>query len=471
MLPTRLLTGIRTALVAPVLFSASLYAGETVNLMQVYELALKNDAELAAAQASFKAAEEAVPQSRAALLPTINLTAQTADNRRSMLESGPIAGGRTNNWNTHGWSASLNQPLFNLASWFNFERAGYLTDQASVSLAIVQQDLILRVAEAYFNVLLAQESLATTVAEERALEGQLEQTQQRYNVGLIAETDVLEARAAYDASRVARIQADNQVYVAREGVRTLTNTSIEKMETLDKSMPVATPVPAIVEEWVTTAIAQNLNLDASRKGIDAAGSQLRASRSGHAPTLNAVASYSHDVGPGSRINGTDGSNFVSSGKTNDTVFGLQLNVPIFSGGFTQSKVREAGYKLEESQMNYDLSLRTVSANTRNLYNTVNADSQRIDARCRAIESSSSALRATESGYEVGTRNIVDVLNAQKTLYAAQRDYLQARYEFIVNTLKLKQQAGTLSPQDLQDLNAWVRPNKDSDLDTICQKKA
>ncbi len=457
----RLLTGISATILAA---SGLVAAAEPTDLLQVYELALKNDARLAAAQASFNASGEAVPQSRAALLPQISMSAETADNRRQLLESNPLPSGssRTSKWNSHGWSASLTQPLFNLESWFNFERAGILTDQARLSLSIEQQNLIMRVSETYFNVLRAEDTLATAEAEEKAVQRQLDQTQQRFEVGLIAETDVLEARAAYDGSRVTRIEASNSVNVALENLRTLTNTLINDLAKLDKTMPVASPAPAAVEEWVNTAVAQNLSLQAARKGVDAANFQLKASRSGHAPTLNAVASYAHDVTvPNPASN--------PSGKTNTTSYSLQLSVPIFSGGLTSSKVRESGYRLDESMQTADQTLREVSAGTRNLFNTVNADVERVDARCQGIVSASSALKATESGYEVGTRNIVDVLNSQRNLYSAQRDYLNARYDFIINTLKLKQTAGTLSPQDLQDLNAWMHASGSEELTPVCSK--
>ena len=461
MVPKQLLKGISAAVMAPAfVFCGAVTAQESLDLMQVYELALKSDAQLAAAQATFRASEEAVPQSRSALLPNIGMSAQTTHHRNAMLDSNSIPNmNRTSNWNSHGWSATLSQPLFNLESWFNFERAGILTEQASLVLAIEQQSLILRVAEAYFNVLRAEDNLATSIAEEKAVQRQLEQTQQRFEVGLIAETDVHEARAVYDASRVARIQSNNQVAVALENLRTLTNAVVTDLVKLDKTMPVATPAPLVVEEWVNTSVSQNLNLEAARKGISAADAQLKVSRSGHAPTISAVASYNHDVGRPSIPD--------TSGKTNSTAYSLQMSVPIFSGGYTSSKVRESGYRLEESQMQYDLSLREVSAGTRNLFNTVNADVERVEARCQGIVSANSALRATESGYEVGTRNVVDVLNAQQNLYGAQRDYLNARYDFIINTLRLKQTAGTLSPQDLNDLNAWMRASEDDELTPVC----
>ena len=461
-----MLKGLAAAVIAA---SASLSAAEPTNLIQVYEMALANDAQLAAAKATFQAAEEAVPQSRSALLPNIGLTGQTTSNKRAMLDSNSLpagAGNRTSNWNSHGWSATLTQPLFNLESWFSFERAGILTDQAKLQLAIEQQDLIMRVSEGYFNILRAEDNLLTAEAEETAVKRQLEQTQQRFEVGLIAETDVHEAKAAYDATRVTRIQAQNEVRVAQENLRTLTSRFISDLAKLDSTMPIATPVPLVAEEWVNTSVAQNLSLKAARKGVDAATSQLRINRSGHAPTVSAVATYGHNVDHSTRQN--YGDHYTTSGKTNSTAYSLQLSVPIFSGGLTSSRVREAEYNLDASYQQSDLTLRQVSANTRNLFNTVTADADRIDARCQSIVSSSSALKATESGYEVGTRNIVDVLNAQQSLYGAQRDYLNARYDFIINTLKLKQTAGTLSPQDLHDLNEWMRGHNSKELTPACK---
>ena len=460
MVSKRLLVGMGAAVMA---LSGTLQAQESADLLKVYELALKNDAQLAAAQASFKASAESVNQSRALLLPNIGLTAHTTKTRNTAGTQPPTEH-HTVEGNSHGWTATLTQPLFNMESWFNFERAGLLTEQARQVLAIEQQNLIMRVSEAYFNVLRAEDGLSTAQAEERAVQRQLEQTKQRFGVGLIAETDVLEARAAYDSARVARIQANNQVSVALENLRTLTNVPFGELVKLDKTMPVATPAPLVVEQWVNTSVAQNLRVKAARDAVQAAEKQLKASRSGHAPTLNFVARYSHEM---DHLRQTEERN----GKSNVTTYSLQASLPIFSGGGTSSKVRESGYRLEESQRNFDQTLRETSAGTRNLFNTVNADVERVDARCQGIVSADSALKATESGYEVGTRNIVDVLDSQKSLYGAQRDYLNARYDFIINTLKLKQTAGTLSPQDLKDLNVWIRAGKDDDLTPVCKKEA
>lgn len=440
-------------------------AEQPMDLLEIYDLALQNDAELAVARASWKASTEVVSQGRAALLPNIGVAANTTDNRSSQLLANRLSSGsdRTDNWNSHGWSATLRQPLFNLESWFNFERADALSEQARMQFSVKQQNLIMRVSDAYFNVLRSQDNLATTIAEEKSVKRQLDQTRQRFEVGLIAETDVYEAKAAYDGARVARIQGANAVEVSLEHLRTITNRTVLAIAQMDKRMPVNTPIPAIAEEWVKTAIAQNLTLEAARHGVNVAEEQLRVSKSGHAPTLNAVAAYNH-------INDSSNEGTIQglNGKSNNTVYGLELNLPIFSGGATSSKVRESSYRLEESQQSVDLTLRQTATNARNLFRTVNTDVDRIEARCQGIVSARSALKATESGYDVGTRNIIDVLNAQKVLFSAQHDYFNARYDFIINTLQLKQTAGTLSPEDLQKLNEWMTDNpEDGTTEPVC----
>ena len=423
------------------------------NLMDVYNLALKNDAQLAAAKAGMQATMEKVPQSRALLLPNLSLNANTQFNKTTAGVDG--ASDNKDNYNSHGWGATLKQPLFNLSSWFSYSQAKAFSGQAEYQFAYEQQNLILRVSEAYFNVLRAEDSLITSQAEEKAVKQQLDQARERYNVGLIAETDVLEAQAAYDSARVSRILADNQVSVSYENLRTITNETVNDIGKLKKTMPVLQPTPAIAEEWVNNAIANNLSLKAAREEVLAAEESIRVKKSGHAPTVDAFASYNYSSSDSDKAKDLPSGNFYTTGRGDQTVFGVSVTVPIFSGGATSSQVREATYQMEQSQQNFDKLLRETNSGTRNYYRTVNSDVERVEARQQGIISSESALKATQSGYEVGTRNITDVLDAQKKLYAAQRDYLNARYDFIVNTLKLKQLAGTLSPADLQDLNGWI----------------
>ncbi|WP_163370039.1 TolC family outer membrane protein [Endozoicomonas acroporae] len=427
------------------------------NLLDVYNMALKNDAQLAAAEASMKAVQETVNQGRSALLPTLGLSAKTQYNKTS---SELTNGSDTDeNYNSHGWGATLTQPLFNMNSWFNYEQAKSVGDQATAVFANARQQLILRVAESYFNVLRSEDSLMTAKAQERALKQQLDQARERYNVGLIAETDVLVARAAYDNARVARIQAENLVSVSYEGLRTIVNQDVTDIAQLEKAMPVVAPMPNNPEEWVSMALANNLGLKAAREGLTASESKVKASKSGHAPTVNAFASYNYSSSNSSQARSTIPEGTLSGDRT-DTVVGVQFDLPIFAGGAISSASRQAGYQLEEAQKNYDQQLRGTNANTRNLLRTATSDVDRVHASCQVIISSESALKATQSGYEVGTRNITDVLDAQQQLYSSISNYLNTRYDFIVNTLKLKQAVGTLSPTDLEELNQWMTDASD-----------
>ncbi len=430
-------------------------AAETeYNLLEVYQLAQQNDAQLAAAKASMKASQEILPQSKARLLPSVNLTANATYNN-------PSKPNGADSYKTNGWGATLTQPLLNMNSWYGTDQAEAQFAQAQAVYDNEQQQLILRVSEAYFNVLRAEDSLTTALAQEKAVKQQLDQARERYNVGLIAETDVLEAQAAYDNARVTRILGQNSVSVAYEGLRTIVDHDVTDIAKLEKTMPVNAPVPANSDDWVSRAVERNLSLEAARKGLDASEQAVRASKAQHLPTLTATAGYS--------ANNTDQ---AFREDTAGAQIGLQFNLPIFSGGTTSSQVRQASYQLEQAQQTYDQNLRMINSNTRNLYRTVNSDVERVSARCQGITSSESALKATQSGYDVGTRNITDVLNAQQKLFGATSDYLNTRYDYIVNTLKLKQVAGTLSEKDLTDLNNWMtkKPGEELSVPAECRSK-
>ena len=434
------------------------------NLLDVYNLALKNDAQLAAAQADKMASLEGTVQARSQLLPTIALTGQTQYNKQEF--GNPIvrtSDGQKNkeNFNSHSWAASLTQPLFDLSKWFTYDSAKFGSAQAELEFSVQQQDLILRVSEAYFNVLKSEDSLITAQAQEKAVKQQLDQAQERYKVGLIPETDVLEAKASYDSARVGRIDAENGVAVSYEALRTITNEQITDVGKLNKKMPVVNPVPASSEEWVERALKNSLQLAAIREGLNAANSNIKAKKSDHAPTVEAFVNY-QDSTSHSHNDSTDG--------TKATVAGVRFTLPLFTGGATTSQVRQATYQFESAQQNYDRALRQINSGTRNLHRTINSDVAKVDARCQGIVSSESALKATQSGYEVGTRNITDVLNAQNGLFSAQSNYLNARYDYIVNTLKLKQTVGTLSPQDLTDLNGWIVSSEEMSIPAKCRAK-
>ncbi len=445
--------GFLLAALAGAVFSAQA-APTQYNLLEIYNLALVNDAQLAAARAGMQATQETVNQSRASLLPALGATANTQYNRSTAEYTGGTDA--RDDFNSHGWGATLSQPLLNLNNWYTYRQAQHTGDQASTLFANAEQQLILSVAQAYFAVLQSEDALLTAKAQERALKQQLDQARERFNVGLIAQTDVLDALAAYDNARVARIQAENQVFISYESLRTIVNVDVTSIAHLEKAMPVAAPTPSDPEEWVNTALTNNLGLRAARQGLQASESQVKAAKSNHAPTIDAFASYnfnsSNSTVNQARLN-TQG--FASSGDGKQTVVGVKIDLPLFSGGAITSASRQAEYLLQQAQQTYDQQLRVTNANTRSLLRTATSDVDRIEAGCQVILSSESALKATQSGYEVGTRNITDVLNAQQQLYSSIGSYLNTRYEFILNTLQLKQAAGTLSPTDLEQLNQWM----------------
>jgi outer membrane protein len=430
------------------LASALVSADEKISdLVNIYNQAATNDAVLRASWSAVQADEELTVQGFAGLLPDIAFTGSASHRQQKVPDR---SRDKSEGYN---WNVSLVQPLYRSDLWHTWKQSEQQTQLARIRYLKDEQDLILRVSQAYFNVLRAEDTLETTRAEERAVKRQLDQTQQRFEVGLIAQTDVFEARAAYDAARVNRIVSENNVDVALEALRTLTNRPHLKIGKLDKEMPTPSPAPNNRESWVNNAVRYNLNVMLARQQVLTAEESIKIQKSGHLPTLDAVLSY------GEGYSDSD----VLDGKSDSTIFSIEMNLPFYTGGAISSRVREATFRLQESQHLEDSTIRQTSELTRNTFNTVNTDIHRIEARRLGIISSQSALEATESGYEVGTRNIVDVLDAQRALYLSQRDYLNARYDFIINSLILKQSSGSLNPRDLVELNNWITLDPDAAL--------
>ncbi|WP_437881018.1 TolC family outer membrane protein [Pseudomonas sp. LRF_L74] len=432
------------------------------DLISVYQEAAANNADLAAARADYQSRREVLPQARAGLLPNLSASAQINDTR-SALQTPSATLARSGSF----YQANLSQPLFRADRWFQLQAAEALSEQAALELSASEQNLILQSAEAYFSVLRAQDNLASTKAEETAFRRQLDQANERFEVGLSDKTDVLQAQAGFDTARANRIIAQRQVDDALQALVTLTNRDYRSIEGIQHSLPILAPVPNDAKAWVDTAAAQNLNLQASNFAVAAAEETLRQRKAGHAPTLDAVASY--------QKGDNDSLGFTNTGIPGDPVYGndvsqrsigLQLNIPLYSGGLTSSQTREAYQRLSQSEQQREGLRREVVQNTRNLHRAVNTDVETVQARKQSIISNQSALQATEIGYQVGTRNIVDVLDAQRQLYSAVRNYNDARYDYILNNLRLKQAAGTLSPEDLQALGGYLKPDYDPDRDFL-----
>ncbi len=431
------------------------------DLVTVYQEAARNNADLAAARADYQARREVVPQARAGLLPNLSAGANLA-NTRTEVDSPANSVSRSGTV----YQANLSQPLFRADRWFQLQAAEASSEQAALELSASEQNLILQSAETYFSVLLAQDTLASTKAEEAAFKRQLDQANERFDVGLSDKTDVLEAQAGFDTARANRIIAQRQVDDAFQALVTLTNREYLAIEGILHTLPILAPTPADAKAWVDTAAAQNLNLQAINYAVDAAEDTLRQRKSGHAPTLDAVASYQKGDNDSLGFSNSAGSINRVSGDVEQRSIGLQLNIPLYSGGLTSSQVREAYQRVNQSEQLRESLRRQVVQNTRNLFRAVNTDVETVQARKQSIISNQSALEATEIGYQVGTRNIVDVLDAQRQLYSSVRNYNNARYDYILNNLRLKQAAGTLSPGDLEALGAFLKPDYDPDKDFL-----
>lgn len=437
-------------------------ASSKTDLVTVYREAAANNADLAAARADYKARSEVVPQARAGLLPNLSAGANLSDSRTDVDTS---LGSQSISRSGTVYQANLSQPLFRADRWFQLQAAEATDEQAALELSATEQNLILQSAETYFAVLRAQDNLASTKAEEAALKRQLDQANERFDVGLSDKTDVLEAQAGFDTARANRIIALQQVEDAFEALISLTNRDFAALEGIEHSLPILAPTPNDAKAWVDTAAAQNLNLQASNYAVNAAEETLRQRKAGHAPTLDAVASYQKGDNDSLGFSNS-GTPPRFSGDVEQRSIGLQLNIPLYSGGLTSSQVREAYQRVNQSEQLRESLRRQVVQNTRNLHRAINTDVETVQARKQSIISSQSALEATEIGYQVGTRNIVDVLDAQRQLYSSVRIYNNARYDYIINNLRLKQAAGTLSPADLEALEQYLKADYDPDRDFL-----
>src|SRR5262245_32899766 len=400
------------AVLTNVMLAPSAFA---TNLAEVYRSAVENDPVLGAAKEDFAARKEIVPQSRAALLPNVTMLGTISNNRiefpgGNIVDTDPTSptfgqqidvDGDT--YKQNSWQAQLVQPILDVPAYFTYRGAQARSKSASYQYTAAEQALIFRVVQAYPNILRSQDLVDSTSAEEAAVKRQQEQVQQRFDVGLVAITDVLDATAAYDNAVVQRIVAEGAQGVNFETLFTLTGISYEHVDRISARLPIVNPVPIDEEVWVSAALANNPLVLASRQDQIAAQKDVRASQGGHLPTIDALASYNHL---------DSDSPTLLLGEQNTRTYALQMQLPIYQGGFTNSRVREARYRLLQAGDSVRNQEWTVSRDIRNLMREVAIDVSRVDARLKSIRSAESALEATQTGYEVGTRNIVDVLTAQ-----------------------------------------------------------
>lgn len=421
------------------------------NLLDIYQLATASDPQLRQAEAAYHAVAETKTQATAQLLPQISLGASLTRDRQeyTSISGAPFPGFQPSTfyYNTKGYSLSLSQALYRRDLFVQRREADASTGQAKANYEAAQQDLEVRATDRYFKVLAAVDNLDVAQAEKKANQHLLEQAQQRFDVGMIAITDVQEAKAAYDLSVAQEITAQNQLAISKEQLREVTGKFHASLEPLKDDITLPSPEPADVEKWVDTALKQNYQLIAAQAAVDKAREDVELNRAGHYPRLDAVASYGYnDVSAG----------LFGGSTTNDTQIGLQFSLPLYQGGGTSSRVQAAVYRLTQAKEALEQQRRSTDRQARSAYLSVLDAINSVNALKQALVSTQSALDATQAGYEVGTRTIVDVLKSQSDLFNAQRNYLQARYNYIISSMQLKQAAGTLTPADVDQINRWLK---------------
>jgi outer membrane protein len=432
-------------------------AAHSESLAEIYELALKNDAQYKVAQANLEAGRLSGTIGRAGLLPQIaasgSYNQSDASGDRTLDVSGDsepanfqsVAFDSSTNTTTFG--AELNQPLFDATAWYRYKSGKKSSDLSEITFSIQEQDLILRTAEAYFDSLKAVDDLETAQAEEEALSHSLEQTKQRFEVGLTAITEVHEAQAEFDSATANRLISEGALVIAFEALQVLTGTPHNKVAPLKNNFPVTPPSPADRAEWVTMAKESNLQLLSAKQNLDIADSSYKIARSGHLPTVNARLGYSDTS--------NDGDFPTDISDSSGTSATVTLSLPLFTGGRTSAQRQQAANQKVAAQETVNQTERSVVQTARSLHQRVNTGVATVHARQQAIISNESALEATKAGYDVGTRNLVNVLDAQRRVYEAKRNFLVALYDYVLTGLRLKQAAGTLGAEDIIQLDKWL----------------
>ena len=421
------------------------------DLSTIYQQAASNDAEIAAARAIREANSYNVTIARGALLPQAQISYSQTSISSEADSIDLVSGGYVKtdkDYDLSSLEVSASQTLFNLNSWYTYQAAVSGDDAAGLQLQLAEQQLLLRTAQAYFNVLRAQDNLSTAQAEEKAVKRSLEQTKQRFEVGLIAITDVHEAQAGYDLSYVNLLGQEAALDISYEALEQLTGQRFEDVSPLKADVAMEMPQPANAADWVQSGLDKYAGVLIAEASKDGVRLQRNAARSNHLPSVSLFGSYTD----------ADQAPFVGDDPTDSTVtaIGVKISMPLLAGGslYGQSKQSALNYAAADYQL--EKQRRDVKQNIRSLFRQVQTDTLNIKARKQAITSAQSALEATQTGYKVGTRNIVEVLNAQKNLFSAQRDYANARYDYIINLLSLKFYAGTLNEGDIQLLNSWLK---------------
>jgi len=416
------------------------------DLLSIYREAQTADAVYAAARAGYLASQEKLPQGLSGLLPAVTLSANTQYNNRDLQFRG--AATSTSRFNSNTVNVTATQPLFRMQNWITYEQAKNQVSQAEAAFLQANQDLILRVSQGYFDALLSENNVTLAAAQKAAFAEQLAQAKRNFEVGTATITDANDAQARHDLAVSQEIAAQNDLEIKKQALRQIIGRLPLALAKLSSRFAPVLPAPNSMDAWVEQAMASSLQVRIAQATLDIASQDVTKNRGGHLPTLDAVASYA-DTGQGAGILG--GAGFDSTTK----YIGLQLAVPLYQGGLTNSKVREALANQEKARQDFENTKRTVALNSRSAFLSVTNGVAQIKALEAALVSSQSSVDSTKLGQEVGVRTQVDVLNATQQLISARRDYAQAIYSYAINVLKLKAATGTLAEDDLAYVNQWL----------------
>ena len=435
------------------------------SLIEIYNRALENDPAIREAEATYLSQAEVKPQARSALLPALNLNAQRRNIHSDSPGGSDIGGGigvgsRTiTDQNQQSWSLGLTQTLFNWSNYATLRAADKRVARAETDFEAAKQSLMIRVSQRYFDVLAREDNLSSASAAREAVARQLEQSNRRFEVGLIAITDVQQSQAGYDDAVAAEIEAQRQLASAHEFLREIIGEVVMDLAAPSDNAPLLSPDPPNPEQWVQTALQQNLTLVSGRLASEVALEDIDVARGSRLPTLTLSAGYSNakndsttEVFDNILGNSIRPINTEPEGRN----WSLDLRFPIFTGGLNKSRVQQSVYNHRAATEALERVARQTERQTRDAYLGVISEVARVRALRQSVESNRTALRATEAGFEVGTQTTVDVLASQRALRSAESNYSQSRYDYIMNVLTLKQAAGTLSTADIEEVDGWLQ---------------
>lgn len=437
----------RNSVIATLIAGAFLsFNAQAIDLLQVYREALANDAPYASARASLAAGQERSTQGRAGLLPTLGVGGSYS---RSDLDSTSAAGiAASRNSDSRGYAVSLSQPLFRVANWEQYQQGKLSVAVSEAQFAQAQQDLIVRVSQAYFDVLAAQDTLASVQAQKAAITEQLAAAKRNFEVGTATITDTHEAQARYDLAVAQEFAAQSDLDIRRAALQQIIGKPAGELASLKQGITLDAPEPAQVEQWVQSAEQQNYGVVGQQLTLEIAQREIKKNRAGHYPTVDLVASRNH--------NNQNGSSLTTAGGVSDSnTIAVQWNIPLFAGFAVNSRVREAIALEDKARADLENARRIAAQGARQAFLGVSSGLAQVRALEAAEISSQSALESNRLGYQVGVRINIDVLNAQQQLFSTRRDLARARYDTIVNGLRLKLAAGTLQEEDLVRVNALL----------------